>query len=890
MVDQLTTPTSLTRAMPDGSMQLEQSSRPVRAKQGESWVPVDTDLVASDGWWSPTASAVPVRFGAGGSDALAEVQAPDGTWVTETWPYGALPAPKVDGDTATYADVLPDVDLKLVATKTGKASIYVVKSAKAAHSKQLADLHVKVDGADLVEADGGAVVADVSGAGSASSRSLSDAASKGKALVAGAPLWWDSSKGGDYREPGGDAPMRPVQRTVASDAVSMDVGASVAAEETRSKDDTVYPIYVDPDWSSGTTAAWYTDSAYPGASYLSAGASDVLRVGNYDVWHSDMFFQFPLGALAGKQIRSAVLNTVQISVDACPAGPISSHFVSVFNPGYTWNDEQWLRNTGQMWWSGTYQQSWGPSGCGDVWQPIGWDMTGPVASQAGQPNIHFAFTGDNDLSRKHFSRDATLIVSYNSRPDTPTDPKFVSPSAPCGTASAPTVLGASDVTVSFSQTDPDPGNVDDNVNLFKASDLVNRVQWQHPGLVAQGTRSVTFTGLTDGVTYAWQARGSDWIVDGNEWTPLCYFTVRTTGPTHLPGLAVAAGPYEVGKATTATFTVDPTDGVAFIAYTVAPAPVSDGYVFDVFSTRPACGASYGEVKIACPGSNNTATVTIAPTAKSSTLWAVSYDTAGNPARVAGYPAAEAGKHGASLALTAANSPAASFAGGHVWRTLTMAAPLGGTLADTKSAGAVPLTLGKDTVRTATSNPLSAVGPQNKPVLAFADPATTGLTGPDRTSTATNAANVDGSFTVAAWLKPGSGGGAVALSAGATDAVTLGSTSTNWQFCVRNGAGTQTCVTAPNTTGTAWKHVAGVSDAVNKRLRIYVDGALMASIDRPASMPAAAGNVPVSAGAAVSGGTIASRWAGQIADPALLEGVATADQLKALRLGTDPANG
>jgi len=870
-------------------MQLEQSSRPVRAKQGEAWVAVDTDLVASDGWWAPAVSAVPVRFGKGGSDALAEVQAPDGTWVTETWPYGTLPAPKIEGDTATYANVLPDVDLKLVATKTGKASIYVVKSAKAAHSKQLADLHVKVGGADLVEADNGAVVADVNGEGASASRSLGDAASKGKALVAGAPLWWDSSKGGGYREPGGDEPMIPVQKTVAPDAVSMDVGASVTKEETRSAGDTVYPIYVDPDWSSGTTAAWYTDAAYPDASYLSAGASDVLRVGIYGAYNSDMFFQFPLGALGGKQILNAALNTTQLSVDACPAGPISSHFVSVFNPGYTWNGEQYLRSSGQQWWSGSYQQWWGQSGCGDVWQPIGWNMTGPVTSQAGQANIHFAFTGDNDMSRKHFSRDATLIVSYNTPPDTPTTPTFVSPSAPCGTASVPTVIGASDVTVSVNQTDPDPGNVDDNFNLFTASDLVNRVQWQHPGMLAQGPRSVTFTGLSDGVTYAWYARGSDWQADSAGSTPLCYFTVRTTGPAHLPTAALAAGPYEVGKATTATFTVDPTDSVAFIAYTVAPGPVSDGFVFDVFSTRPSCGASYGEVKIACPGANNTASVTLAPTAKNSTIWAVSYDTAGNPARVQGYPVSEAGKHGTSLALTAANSPAASFAGGHVWRTLTSTSPLGGTVADSKTTGAVALTLGKDTLRTTTSNPLSTVGPQNKPVLAFADPSTTGLTGPDRTSTVTNAANVDGSFTVAAWLKPGSGGGSVAMSAGATDAVTLGATASAWQFCVRNGAGAQSCVTAPNTTGAVWKHIAGVSDAVNQRLRLYVDGGLVASIDRPASMPAAAGVVPVSVGATVSGGAVTSRWAGQIADPALFEGVATLSQLKTLRLGSDPAS-
>jgi hypothetical protein len=183
-----------------------------------------------------------------------------------------------------------------------------------------------------------------------------------------------------------------------------------------------------------------------------------------------------------------------------------------------------------------------------------------------------------------------------------------------------------------------------------------------------------------------------------------------------------------------------------------------------------------------------------------------------------------------------------------------------------------------------------VGPQTKPVLAFADPSTTGLAGPDRSSTVSSAVNVDGSFTVAAWLKPGSGGGSVAVSAGASDAVTLGASATVWQFCVRNGGGSSSCVTAPLTSGAGWKHVAGVSDAVNKRLRVYVDGALVASVDRPASMPAAAGSVPVSVGASVSGGVVTARWSGQIADPAVFEGVATAGQLGYLRTGTDPVNG
>lgn len=121
-------------------MQLEMSSRPVRVKQDGGWVPVDTTLQRDGDWFSPAASAVPVRFSPGGTDVISQTQTTSGEWVSESWAHGPLPTPTVDGDTATYAEVMPGVDLKLVATKTGMASIYVVKSEEAAKGSGLASL------------------------------------------------------------------------------------------------------------------------------------------------------------------------------------------------------------------------------------------------------------------------------------------------------------------------------------------------------------------------------------------------------------------------------------------------------------------------------------------------------------------------------------------------------------------------------------------------------------------------------------------------------------------------------------------------------------------------------------------------------------------------------
>ncbi|MFM9662815.1 hypothetical protein, partial [Streptomyces scabiei] len=70
-----------------------------------------------------------------------------------TWPYGKLPAPSVDGDTATYAEVLPGVDLTVRAEADGFGHLIVVKTPEAAADSRLArlDLGMTTDGLKVAE-------------------------------------------------------------------------------------------------------------------------------------------------------------------------------------------------------------------------------------------------------------------------------------------------------------------------------------------------------------------------------------------------------------------------------------------------------------------------------------------------------------------------------------------------------------------------------------------------------------------------------------------------------------------------------------------------------------------------------------------------------------------
>ena len=53
--------------------------------------------IAPAGISQPAAATIPVRFSPGGTNTLVQIQGEKGDWISETWPYGDLPAPTIDG-------------------------------------------------------------------------------------------------------------------------------------------------------------------------------------------------------------------------------------------------------------------------------------------------------------------------------------------------------------------------------------------------------------------------------------------------------------------------------------------------------------------------------------------------------------------------------------------------------------------------------------------------------------------------------------------------------------------------------------------------------------------------------------------------------------------------
>jgi hypothetical protein len=167
VVANLTTGTRQIQALPDGTMRATLSVVPVRVRRATGWVPVDTTLIRRpDGSVAPRATTVPLALSGGGSaQPLVQLGQP-GRRMALSWP-GALPVPVLSGDTATYRQVLPGVDLLIRAQTAGYSERLVIRDAAAARNPALAALRygLAVDGLSVrAGGDGSLSMVDHSGA------------------------------------------------------------------------------------------------------------------------------------------------------------------------------------------------------------------------------------------------------------------------------------------------------------------------------------------------------------------------------------------------------------------------------------------------------------------------------------------------------------------------------------------------------------------------------------------------------------------------------------------------------------------------------------------------------------------------------------------------------
>jgi hypothetical protein len=318
-VPSLTDEYSTTSANPDGSLTAIYSSTPQRVKQNGAWVPVDTTLVKQkDGSFAPKAANTGLSISAGGSKNLLSMKE-DGKTLKFSWDRD-LPPAVVSGDTATYQDVLPDVDLQVIADATGYSSMLVVKTPEAAKSSELQKIDFGLTGT-------GVKLGETSNGGA----EAVDAESGERVFHTDTALMWDSTPADGSTEPAPGPDLTPQEARIAAGEmgrnrakvqVDIEGGKQILVPDQKllTAKTTKYPVYIDPYWSGSpgkSQLKWARISSNGWNVYNSTSTtgSTSARIG-YDNWpggeaeRARTYYQMNTSGIRGAEIFEANMYVV----------------------------------------------------------------------------------------------------------------------------------------------------------------------------------------------------------------------------------------------------------------------------------------------------------------------------------------------------------------------------------------------------------------------------------------------------------------------------------------------------------------------------------------------------------------------------------------------------
>ena len=885
VIDSLTTQTQTVTALPSGGFRAVISALPTRVEQDGHWAAVDTTLETStSGMLAPAVSPTPVEFSPGGDGPLLRVQSDSGEWLEQQSPFGKLPTPIVDGDSAVYPNVLPGVNLHLAATVSGVKQVLEITTPEAAANPALDQVSYPLD-------SGGALsVADHGSAGA----QVQDQSGKG-VLHVGTAAWWDSSTAGASADGGTAVGDGTVASSVSTESLSVDVDAAAA------KPGVVYPIFVDPTFTTGKSLWAAVDSAYPNQAYFNgAGGPDGWAPAGFvqASWSDDgrahtkrSMFQMNISPVLGKLVTAAHFDVVNVYSSSCQARAVSLYMV---NPAptasTTWNNQPGI--FGGLVDQRTFAHGYNSScpGAAEGFNAIGAVQTGQ-AYGFGAITLMLAAANEGDtLTWKKFDPNPTLTMDYNTPPDAGIPTGVIG----CNVCSPVAYVRSTYPTLEAGANDSDG----DNLRLsFEVGSGWNppgagTVAQLQSGVIPSGTRTTVTPGLADG-DYAYRVRAQDTAGNFGGWSGWVPFTVDTVAPA-APTVTMRAtsgfldsGVRNMVGDTVWTATISSTAADHARGYIYARGP--SGTVAAPPSNM-LCGETAGKYTLVCFDNNigGSLSVPVASVDTASQFTAWTFDAAGNLSNnaIAG-PAA-------SVNLTAA-FPSPRPKTGHQWAPEIGTHPVAagictGTIGDTKAdtdPARRALTLGSGACVATGTGTGPATG---KPGLQFSG-------GGIATAAADPAVDTSKSYSVAAWVKPaGLTGthqtfisqypvvGAANPAYRATFYLQIDPTG-KYRFCVAvgasSGAGAR-CVTSSTTAlANTWVHVVGTYDAANKQIRVAVTGAgggvaTQAVAEEPDALPTARGSISI-------GNSVQpdNAFTGQVYRPLVAPGVLSGSQISLL---------
>lgn len=588
-------------ANPEGTLTAEAAAVPAWAPDSAGdWTAVDTSFAeTSSGAITTTAAVSDITISSGGSDPFVTATAPEGGSIALTWPT-ELPAPTVEGDTATYAEVLPGVDLQVTSSVDGFTYALIVKTAEAAQNPDLASIQLGVESEGLIVAQDAATgeITATDAAGevmfSAPAAYMWDAsvvpdqgaeAAAAESFAAADEELPDTVLGEDDTMPGMYA---PVEVDLNSTTLTVTPDPAILASS-----DVQFPITIDPPfvgkrqaWAnifeSRPSSSWTNDKDWP--------RSDGMRVG-LNIWAScapdacglwRSVIRFGIGDLEDRDILTAKVAMTQTHTGSCGSTSLELWEVDrKLSNGTTWNS---ISTAGKELLQTKSVASSNTTGCSTDYPDRDINFDGSDIKTELQENVNagrdwMSFMvrasdeGDPYSWRRIDMKSVELQVTYNRPATVPTS--LQTNSKPCVTSGYAAAPWTSEVQPTLSGVPHDAdGKTGAKFEVRRKGSSANiltwatsrnqtnnvRIPWTVPKQYALGTGE-----------YQWRMASLDDYKNGTDsaFSAWCYFRVDTTAPT--PPKVELVSPADPQAGDTVTFKLTATDthsGLASFAYGV----------------------------------------------------------------------------------------------------------------------------------------------------------------------------------------------------------------------------------------------------------------------------------------------------------------------------------
>lgn len=379
------------------------------------------------------------------------------------------------------------------------------------------------------------------------------------------PTMWDSSAGDTLvNELGEEVAIDRSHWPADGDQIA-DIGVSLQGttlvldpdDDMLVDADTVWPVYIDPPFGARAPVEWiatrtggYTNTRHlwgdqaSGSPGQGTGRCDSLPSCNV-VFSQRLTWEFNnlsfISGLASSDIVSAEFNVNGQHSANCSAHRTTLHHSGPISSTTTWSGQVWYGTDG-------YRDEAHSETCRNRgFRPFG--ATNIIKALADSSSTAIAMglrVNESTITYwKRFRHDANLTIEYNRAPNTPTLLQLTNPSlSGCfrsGDSGLPPAINSTTPTLNGRFTDPDSGQqVKPFFQVVVAGDATN-VRWtsQDPAAVSAGLANTTnatevvSSGLVNGGTYAWRARGLDTQETGGRygpWSEWCHFRIDTTSP------------------------------------------------------------------------------------------------------------------------------------------------------------------------------------------------------------------------------------------------------------------------------------------------------------------------------------------------------------------------